>query len=384
MVKRTPGYAQAAAPAGGRATLRDVALAARTTPMTVSNVINGRKGQVGAEMIERVLAACQRLDYRPHANARQLRTNRRMTVGVIIVDPSAHYLSDPFTAAMLAGLNDVLLVAGYSIVLQGASPAHLASLPLLRRIESDGICLLTSGTAEQRYQTIEQVAALGQPLVLIQDELPGDIADACSLIQDDTGGGAEIARHLFNRSSKHAVMLLPSVSWAAMERREAGVRSVLSTMARPPAFHVVRCGDEGFDDTQAAFALHVEMHGLPDVVIGGNDRMAIAAMKFLQTLGRAVPADVRVTGFNGFDFWRYASPELTTVFSPAFQLGAESARALLRRLEVGSFPWRKRTLPVVFAPTVSSEVIAGMKSGSRDVGLGKHRNAAKERHITKE
>lgn len=122
-------------------------------------------------------------------------------------------------------------------------------------------------------------------------------------------------------------MLLPSVSWAAMERREAGVRSVLSTMARPPAFHVVRCGDEGFDDTQAAFALHVEMHGLPDVVIGGNDRMAIAAMKFIQTLGRAVPADVRVTGFNGFDFWRYASPELTTVFSPAFQLGAESARA---------------------------------------------------------
>jgi LacI family transcriptional regulator len=155
-------------------------------------------------------------------------------------------------------------------------------------------------------------------------------------------------------------------------------------MARPPAFHVVRCGDEGFDDTQAAFALHVEMHCLPDLVIGGNDRMAIAAMKFLQTLGRAVPADVRVTGFNGFDFWRYASPELTTVFSPAFQLGAESARALLRRLEFGSFPWRKRTLPVVFAPTVSSEVIARMKSGSRDVGLSKHRSAAKERHLTKE
>jgi LacI family transcriptional regulator len=85
---------------------------------------------------------------------------------------------------MLAGLNDVLLVAGYSIVLQGASPAHLASLPLLRRIESDGICLLTSGTAEQRYQTIEQLAALGQPLVLIQDELPDGIADACpALVQ---------------------------------------------------------------------------------------------------------------------------------------------------------------------------------------------------------
>ena len=335
-------------------------------------------------MIARVLAACERLDYRPHANARQLRTNRRMTVGVIIVDPSAHYLSDPFTAALLAGLNDVLQVAGYSIVLQGASLADLASLPLLRRIESDGICLLTSGAAAQRRETIAQVAALGQPLVLIQDELPDSITDACALIQDDTGGGAEIARHLFQRSCRQAVMLVPSVAWAAMERREAGVRSVLATMARPPVFHVVRCGDEGFDDTQAAFALHVEQHGVPDVVIGGNDRMAIAAMKFLQARGCSVPGDVRITGFNGFDFWRYASPELTTVFSPAFQLGEASARALLKRLETGSFPWRRRALPVVFAPTVSSEITARKSTGSGEIGLDRHRNAATGRQLTKE
>lgn len=383
MVKRSPA-AKPAAQSGANTTLRDVARAAHTTPMTVSNVINGRKGQVGAEMIARVLAACERLDYRPHANARQLRTNRRMTVGVIIVDPSAHYLSDPFTAAMLAGLNDVLQVAGYSIVLQGASLADLASLPLLRRIESDGICLLTSGPAAQRRQTIAQVAALGQPLVLIQDELPDSVVDGCSLIQDDNGGGAEIAHHLFQRACKQVVMLLPSVSWAAMERREAGVRSVLEAMKRPPAFHVVHCGDEGFDDTQGAFALHVEKHGLPDVVVGGNDRMAVAAMKYLQTLGRVVPADVRVTGFNGFDLWRYASPELTTVFSPAFQLGEESARALLKRLQTGAFPWRKRVLPVVFAPTASSALVAAGRTNDRQGRAIRNRNAASRRQSTKE
>jgi len=369
---------------GASATLRDVALTAGTTPMTVSNVINGRKGQVGAEMMARVLAACELLGYRPNANARQLRTNRRMTVGVIIVDPSAHYLSDPFTAAMLAGINDVLQVAGYSIVLQGASPSELASLPLLRRIESDGIFLMTSGAQKQRRQLIAQVAALGQPLVLIQDELPDTVIDGCSLIQDDTDGGAQIARHLFQRACKQAVMLVPSVSWAAMERREAGVRSVLSAMARPPSFHVVRCGDEGFDDTQAAFALHVEKHGAPDVVIGGNDRMAIAAMKYLRARGCVVPADVRVTGFNGFDFWRYASPELTTVFSPAFRLGENSARALLTRLETGNFPWRKRVLPVVFAPTVSSDIGAGTQTRDRYSQFDEHRNAADGQPLTKE
>ena len=353
MVTRIAPGAKTAA-ACSPATLRDVAHLARTTPMTVSNVINGRSGQVGAKMKARVLAACERLDYRPHANARQLRTNRRMTVGVIVVDPSAHYLSDPFTAAMLAGLNDVLYPAGYSIVLQGASITSLASVPLLKRIESDGICLLTSGGLEQRSRTIAQVAALGQPVVLIQDELPDSVSDGCSLIQDDVAGGAELARHLFEHPSRHAVMLVPSVAWAAMERREAGVRSVLALLPNPPAFHVLPCGDESFDATQAAFAQHIHLHGAPDVVIGGNDRMAIAAMKWLIAHGLRVPEDARVTGFNGFDFWRYASPELTTVLSPAFQLGEEGGRALLARLETGSFAWRQRVLAVEFAPHVSS------------------------------
>jgi len=347
------------------ATLRDVAQLARTTPMTVSNVVNGRIGQVGAKMTARVLAACERLDYRPHANARQLRTNRRMTVGVIVVDPSVHYLSDPFTAAMLAGLNDVLHAAGYSIVLQGASIASLASVPLLKRIESDGICLLTSGAPQERSRTIAQVAALGQPMVLIQDEIPDSVSDGCSLIQDDAAGGAELARHLFERPCKHAVMLVPKVAWAAMERREAGVRSVLAGLATPPAFYPVRCGSETFDSTQAALAAHMQLHGEPDVVIGGNDRMAIAAMKLLIARGRRVPEDTRVTGFNGFDFWRYASPELTTVLSPAFQLGEEGGRALLGRLESGSFAWRQRVLAVQFAPNVSSAAALGQAPSAR-------------------
>ena len=362
MVTRAASVAKGVTPVSA-ATLRDVAHLARTTPMTVSNVINGRSGQVGAKMTARVLAACERLDYRPHANARQLRTNRRMTVGVIVVDPSAHYLSDPFTAAMLAGLNDVLHAAGYSIVLQGASIDSLASVSLLKRIESDGICLLTSGAPAERRRTIAQVAALGQPVVLIQDEIPDSVADGCSLIQDDAAGGAELARHLFAQACRHAVMLVPAVAWAAMERREAGVRSVLEHMKKAPVFHMLRCGDEAFETTQAALAGHIQLHGEPDVVIGGNDRMAIAAMKLLISRGRRVPADVRVTGFNGFDFWRYASPELTTVFSPAFQLGEEGGRALLARLGTGRFAWRQRALPVVFAPNVSSGAVPGVLSG---------------------
>jgi DNA-binding LacI/PurR family transcriptional regulator len=322
--------------------------------MTVSNVVNMRSGQVGAATARRVMEACAELGYRPHAAARELRTNRRMAIGVVIVDPSPHYLSDPFTAAVLAGLNDVLGAAGYSMLLHGGSFEGLAHTPVLARIETDALCLVGSGGAEEAAFFLNRVLALGQPVIVLQDELPAGADDACALLQDDLGGGRMVAAHMFAAPCRHPVMLVPSLRWPAMERREQGIRAVMAERGVAAPLHVVRCGDESFDDTRKALAAHMETHGVPDVVMGGNDRMAIAAMKLLADRGVLAPAQVRVSGFNGFDFWRYATPELTTVMSPAFQLGEEAARALLGRLETGGFAANRDVLPVAFAPNRSS------------------------------
>lgn len=341
-------------PRRGRVTLRDVAALAGTTPMTVSNVINGRAGQAGEALSQRVLDACRTLGYRPHANARRLRTDRRKTVGLVIVDPSPHYVSDPLTAAVLAGLNACLGRHGYSTVLHGVAPAALDSVTLLKEIESDGICLILSGPPAQRRRVIDRVRETGQPVLLVQDELPQDVEDGACVLQDDRAGGRLVAEHLFARPARHAVMLVPAVEWAAMARRIEGVRSVLRRLADAPDFHVVRCGDEGFEATQAALAAHLARHGAPDALIGGNDQMAIAGMKLLQRRGLSVPSDVRVCGFNGLDFWRYAEPEITTVFSPAYAIGEVAGEAMLARLRDGAFPFRERVLAVAFSVHGSS------------------------------
>ncbi|MFN8723518.1 MAG: LacI family DNA-binding transcriptional regulator [Rhodospirillales bacterium] len=338
------------------ATLRDVAALAGTTPMTVSNVVNGRAGQVGAEVTRRVMAACETLGYRPHAAARRLRTNRRQAIGMVIVDPSPHYVSDPLTAAVLAGITARLGREGYSTVIDGVAPGDLEAAPLLSRIESDGIFLMTSGTPAERAAAVARVADLGQPILLLQEEVPDGVPDAASIVQDDRGGAEAVARHLFaDGRVRHAAMLVPALEWPAMVRREAGVRAVLAQLDRPPTLHVLRTGDEGFAATQGALAAHLPRHGPPDALIGGNDQMAIAGMALLRERGLRVPDDVRVTGFNGLEFWRYASPPLTTVFSPAYAIGETAAEAMLERLATGAFPFRRHVLPVRFSVHGSSD-----------------------------
>jgi LacI family transcriptional regulator len=135
-----------------------------------------------------------------------------------------------------------------------------------------------------------------------------------------------------------------------MVERERGVRAALRDRGADSDLTVVQCGNESFDDTQSALAVHLADAGLPDAVIGGNDRMALAAMQLLKRKGIAIPDSVMVTGFNAFESRSYSDPLLTSVFSPAYEMGERGGHELIRRLEEGRFASTVIRLPVRFAP----------------------------------
>jgi LacI family transcriptional regulator len=332
------------------ATLKDVAVAAGVTPMTVSNVLNGRHGQVGIDTRDRVLAAVQLLGYRPNAVARRLKSRRTAAIGVLVLDDVPEFLSDPFTTRVVTGLANVATDNNYSLVLQGVRSDNLTEAPLLSQLETDGVCALLSGPESGRYALVRRLSELNVPLVLIQESIamPG----VCCIRQDDWGGAREIARHLLGRGARKLMMLVPAEQWPAMQVREAAVRTECEGAGA--SLRLVRCGDESLGATQAALAEAIGRYKLPDAIVGGNDRMALAALKWLREHAIAVPARVRVTGFNDFDFAAYATPELTTVRSAAYEMGRRAGEELLVNFATGSFSSVDISLPVQFKVAASS------------------------------
>ena len=343
---------QARPRAGGQrtVTLKDVALLAGVTPMTVSNVLNRRSGQVSAETEAKVNAAVERLGYRPHAVARRLRSGRRNAIGMLVLDDVPAFLSDPFTNQVISGLSNIAASQGYTLLLQGVRYGNFEEAPLLAQLEADGVCALLSGSPQQRRSLVQRLMTLDLPVVLVQENIvaPG----VCTVRQDDRGGAVEIARHVLARGARRIMMLLPAEEWPAMNEREAGVSAVCA--AAGARLEIVRCGDEGLADTQASLALAVSAGGLPDAIIGGNDRMALAALNWLAAQRVPVPDRVRVTGFNAFDFAAYSTPTLTTVRSAAYEMGMRAAEELLLAFRTGSFSAPDIVLPVGFQPAASS------------------------------
>ena len=330
----------------GRATIRDVADAAGVSPMTVSNLINERSGTMRAETRKRIETEIKRLGYRPHAMARSLRLAKQLSIGMIIIDEQPHYLADPFTTHIVAGLSNQLNSQGYGLLLQGVAPQAFPSSSLIRGISSDAICMMMSGPDAVRRGIVEAVLALGQPLVVFQDILPFRNADICLIRQADDEGGRMVADEVLGLGARKLIMLVPSVQWPAITERVRGVRKTVRRHGAAAKLRIVECGDDELDDTQAALERDIAAHGLPDAVIAGNDQMGIAAMKLMAMRKLKVPGDIAITGFNAFEFSQYTSPVLTTVRSPAYELGARGGVEVLHRLETGRFSQAEIVYPV--------------------------------------
>ncbi len=233
-------------------------------------------------------------------------------------------------------------------------PAQIGRALAIRYTGVDGLCILMGGAEADRRVVLEDVATLGVPVVLFQ-EAPSVLADCCRVCQDDHAGGTAIGRHLIEAGARRLVMLVPGQSWFSMAERRRGIRDVVQE--QPGAtLQELDCGDESVPSTRAALAAYLDREGVPDAVVGGNDRMATAALLELRQRGVAIPKQVMVTGFNGFSPRDVVEPLLTTIQSPAYEMGAKGAGAMLHRLATGRFEVTEILLPVAFLPGNSTRI----------------------------
>ncbi len=311
----------------------------------MSNVVNGKFEMMAAETRAQIERLISEMNYRPYAAGRRLRLNRNNAIGLLVIDASPAFLADPFNTNIIAGLSNHLNRNGFSLIVNGVAPGRLADAVLLGKHDTDALCVIPSGSPRERAAALAALADARQPVLVVQDRPPRSLADAASIRQDDAAGGRLIAGRLLERGARRLVLLVPRQQWPAMAERQRGVAAAVAA-APGAALEVVRTAGEGIEDTQAALAAWVAANGLPDAVLGGNDQMGIAALLWLQARGHQVPAEVKVTGFNGFAFRRYASPTLTSIHSPALALGERAGALLLERVASGAFGMAEVVLPV--------------------------------------
>ncbi|MEU6201215.1 LacI family DNA-binding transcriptional regulator [Streptomyces sp. NPDC047061] len=298
-----------------RTTSADVARAAGVSPTTVSYVLNNRPGQsIPEETRQRVLAAAERLQYRPHASARALAAGRSDVVLLSVPDLPI----GPSISRFVEELTTSLAEHGLTLVthLMGARSRPLPD-----------VCAAVGASAVLGFEgfdaaTVQALHRLGVTVVLP----PSD--DHLSGMQPL---GRVQAEHLIARGHRRVGYLLPAPSrFRRMgEERLRGVNDACVDAGLTPPLAL------GAAELETAALAPVVRQWTGDAVTGVcafNDEHAIALLAAMRHLGLAAPDDLAVIGADDIPVARFAAPPLSTVFYDLREAGRHRAEAVVAGL----------------------------------------------------
>lgn len=314
-------------------TSRDVARLAGVSQMTVSRVLQDN-GKVAPQTRERVLAAMREAGYRPHAAARTMRTRRTSTVGVVVAD-----ITNPFYPQLLEAVAEALDAAGQRMVLWNG-PDGSGALESLDEGTVDGLIFTTvTGATSQLADAVNRA----DPIVLLHrglDELACD-----QVTTDNAAGGRAVADYLVATGHTRIGFLRGPELPSTARNREQGFRERLAELGHPLADELSAPGGFAHDVARSAMRELLERADPPTAVFCANDLTALGAVDGAVSLGRRVPADVWVVGYDDIALTAWDSYDITTVRQPIAEMARAAVRLLLDRIGDRGLPPRQECFP---------------------------------------
>jgi len=305
-------------------TMADVAREAGVSLMTVSRAINGKEGLSQATR-DRVLAIVDRLGYRPSVIARSLVTDRTGTIGLVVIDNS-----NPFFSEVARGVEHEAYTQGYNVFLCNTEEDIEREQAVLRSLEEkrvDGVILCSPRSDEKVLQAaLRQHAAV----VLINRRLTG--MHLGTVLVNDERGGRLCTEHLLSRGHRAIGFLSGPARSHSGQMRARGYRAALEAAGIAPDPAWTRpCLPVAESGREATLALLTDQPQIT-ALFCYNDLSAVGALQACARLGRRVPDDLAIVGFDDIPLTSLVTPPLTTCHVPLHDLGKQAMRLLLKHI----------------------------------------------------
>lgn len=308
--------------------MRDVARQAGVSIKTVSRVVNCQ-GEVSAETRQRVLAAIDALNFRPSKVARALVMQRTDTVGLLLGD-----ISNPFFAEVARGVLNTAQAEGYEVFLCNSDYDPQLEIQALHSLADHNVGGTIIFPCWQNQEKLKALANPDRPLVVVNRSFNGPTA-GLAFVRSDIRGGARMAvNYLLDRGHTAIAMVAGRATPLHAMERVQGFRQALADRGLPVSDDWIVSAsppvdiERGYQATQALLARHPEV----TAIFAYNDLIALGAIQACKELGRRIPDDLAVVGFDDIGFARMVQPPLTTINIDKYELGRQAVIRLLEML----------------------------------------------------
>lgn len=306
------------------ATIQDVAKAAGVSTATVSRILN-KSPNVMPQTREKVIAVIREMNYNPNRLAQQFRTQE--TGNILVLVPE---LENTFYHEILSGIEGVAEAKGYHVLIAEIHNNRKLEehfFESLKQKQVDGIITFSAKITPERLEAISKQF----PVVVACRYYEGMRLSNVTI--DNEKACRDMTNYLLNLGHLRICCLAGNTDILLYQDRlngylkalrERGIEAEPDLICEGPAS--IQGGYDAIERLANAGAQYT-------AVVACGDTLAIGAIKALRDIGREVPADVAVTGFDDIELSSLYSPTLTTVRQPKREIGVRSMEKLIDLME---------------------------------------------------
>ncbi len=311
-----------------KASIRDVAREAGVSITTVSRALNGYDdvSEVTRKKIQQIV---EELNYAPNANARSL-GGKTTKVLALLVSGMKEKEESGFVYGMISGLYHVTVENDYEFILlttDSAKQRKMNYLQLCRLKGIEGVMISGIRTDDPYYK---ELAKSEIPCVVFDADLHGK--NVCSLSIDNKQASYDAVKHLIDNGHKKIAMM-NGVSYAVVcqDRLNGYEQAMLENNLEIDSNYIRYCDFEeemAYEETLDILKKHPEITAF----FCASDVMAIGVINAINDIGKQVPYDYSVLGFDNILAAQYVNGGLTTICQEPFIMGKRGGEALVRMI----------------------------------------------------
>ncbi len=308
-------------------TIYDIAEKLNVSPSTVSRALKGHHS-IGKKTIQAVQNLAKELGYQPNTFATSLRKNKTNLIGVITPK-----INRPFQSDVISGIDDEADKHGYNVILSQSNDSYkkeIKNAEALFAARVDGV-IISFAMETKNYDHF--MPFVNKNIPILQFDRTYKNLESSRVIIDNYKASVEATEYLIKTGCKTIGHLAGLQTREIYRQRTQGYLDALKKNNIP--FRPELLIESNLNKKDGVANAAELLRGNPDIdaVFCSNDTSAISAVLFFKRVGKRIPEDISIIGFNNDPGADIVEPEITTIEQPGYEMGRAATDLLIRQIE---------------------------------------------------
>ncbi len=314
-------------------TIKDIAREAGVSVTTVSRALNGYD-DVNEITRKKIIEIAHRMKYVPNRAAQNLVKKENNTIALILSGFESDDGISNLVFKLLSGMYEQAQEYGYNVALFTTNTAHQRETSYFQFCRANNICGAVVSGLRIDDPYFKELVDSNIPCILSDVNLTGKKVTVLTVNNEEAS--YEMVKYLIDKKHKNIAMINGREEAEVSKLRFAGYKKALIEHNIEVKESYIGIGNFIEEDTYNETKRILENNKEVTAIFCASDLMAITAMRAIRDMGKRVPEDISIAGFDDIVLSSHTTPPLTTVKQDFKERGKVAIREIEKILKTNN------------------------------------------------